>query len=361
MSNTQDTSAPRIWLVLGDKPGDNAQVELIAEQLGLPCEIRRVLPRPEYVLGKPRFRITLDHLDPERSDALEPPWPELIITIGRRPSMAALWVREQSGNRCKIVLLGRPKRWQERFDLIIVPSQYRVPPGPQVLQLNLPLMRSREDEIELAAAAWRERLAQLPRPLTALLVGGQTKPFRFGERQALTLLNQARDAAGQGHLYISTSRRTAPGVVKALEQQLPDNASLFRWSPDAADNPYLALLGLADRFIVTGDSVSMMIEVARLGRPLAIFALPCHGPGGRLQHWLARLPRSRWFHKLGWLRYSRDLTSIHRLLYRHELAAPLQEGFSAGGKVPDDEVQAAVTRIRSMLTNQTHSNCPVPS
>ena len=28
-------SKPRIWLVLGDKPGDNAQVEIIAERLGV--------------------------------------------------------------------------------------------------------------------------------------------------------------------------------------------------------------------------------------------------------------------------------------------------------------------------------------
>ena len=75
-------------------------------------------------------------------------------------------------------------------------------------------------------------------------------------------------------LYLTTSRRTSAAVMQALAAGLPDGAILHRWQADDPDNPYLGLLGLADRFVVTGDSVSMMVEVARLGRPLAIFPLP---------------------------------------------------------------------------------------
>ena len=45
-----------------------------------------------YVDGKPWVRPSLHHIDLARSDALEPPWPDLIITVGRRPSMAATGV-----------------------------------------------------------------------------------------------------------------------------------------------------------------------------------------------------------------------------------------------------------------------------
>ena len=54
-------SSPRIWLVLGDKPGDNAQVEIVAEAMGLPFERRRVIPRAEWVLGKPRVEASTPH------------------------------------------------------------------------------------------------------------------------------------------------------------------------------------------------------------------------------------------------------------------------------------------------------------
>lgn len=356
---------PRIWLVIGDKPGDNAQVEIIAEALGLPCEVKRMLPKERYVLGKPRFKASLYHLDPERSDRLEPPWPDLILTIGRRPAMAALWIQEQSGGHSRIVLLGRPKRWMERFSLIIVPAQYRMPEDPRVLQLDLPLMRSNEAAIKQAAATWHDRFTGLPRPVTALLVGGQTKPYRFDTEAAKELLEQASKTAEGGFLYITTSRRTPSAVTHILEQNLPVNAKLYCWSPDNNDNPYLALLGLADRFIVTGDSISMMVEVARLGKPLAIYPLPIQrSMACRLQHmlnnWLHRKepggPAGQLARKLGELLYrtgiagySRDLTAIHQLLYEKGMAVPLGEPLRPGGRKPEDELQRVVESIHKLI------------
>jgi hypothetical protein len=45
---------------------------------------------------------------------------------------------------------------------------------------------------------------------------------------------------------------------------------LFRWRHGAADNPYLGFLALADSIIVTGDSVSMLIEACVTGKPVHI-------------------------------------------------------------------------------------------
>ena len=344
MTHVNSKQTPRIWLVIGDKPGDNAQIEIIAEALGLPYEVKRVIPKPDYVLGKPRFKASLYHLDRERSDKLEAPWPDVILTIGRRPSMAALWIQAQSGGHSKIILLGRPKRWMDRFSLVIVPTQYQMPDNAKVLNLDLPLMRSNETAIATAADAWRGRLADLPPPLTALLIGGQTKPFRFDAEAALELLDAAHKAAGHGFLYISTSRRTPPAVIEALKEHLPPNSRLYCWSANSSDNPYLALMGLADRFIVTGDSVSMMVEVARMGKPLAIYALPYQkGFTGRL------LRLGKPLNRLGLLRNTRDLTAIHQLLYEKQLAVPLGEDFLTSGKRPADELYRVTDRIREII------------
>ena len=59
-----------LWLVMGDKPGDNAQLLAIAEALGWPYEVRRMIPRQEFVYGKPEFKPSLYHLDMEKSDPL---------------------------------------------------------------------------------------------------------------------------------------------------------------------------------------------------------------------------------------------------------------------------------------------------
>src|SRR5918995_806031 len=61
------TVAPRTWLILGDKAGDNAQVRIIADALGWPYDVKGLVFRAPYVLGKPRFRTSLYHVDQARS------------------------------------------------------------------------------------------------------------------------------------------------------------------------------------------------------------------------------------------------------------------------------------------------------
>ncbi len=345
-------NTPRVWALLGDKLGDNAQVEVIMDALGWPVETRRLVFKPEYRLGKPKFKPSLYHLDRQQSDALEAPWPDLILTIGRRPSMAAQWVRAQSGGRSRVVIIGRPKRMLDEFALVIATPQYQMPDHPKVLRLELPLMRPDTDTVAAAVSAWRERLAPMPRPLTAVLVGGITKPFKLDADTVQDLAGRAAEAAGRGSLYLTTSRRTPPEVVRHLEGALPRGSRSFVWGRDPdQDNPYQALLGSADRFIVTGDSISMMIEVAAIRRPLAIYPLPeTHGLGRGMQRVVAGSRAFKWAQQHGLVGFSRDLTAIHRLLYRRGLAVPLGEPFlqPAVDAVPE-EVQRVVARIRSLM------------
>lgn len=363
----------RIWLLLGDKPGDNAQLLALAGALGQPFLVKRLIPRPEWVLGKPRFRPSLDHLDPDRSDPLQPPWPELVLTIGRRPSMAALWLAERSGGRTRLVIVGRPKRWPERFALIIAPAQFAVPQAPNVLRLDLPLLRPDAARLAAAAERWRDRLDALPRPLTAVLVGGETKPFRLdaGVARALAAELAALRAREGGTLWVTTSRRTGPAVCAALAEALPPGTPLYRWRaedpPEA--NPYPALLAMADRFVVTGDSVSMLVEVARLGRPLAIAPLPVRGdPLGRLRRALGRElgPRGRLagagaaLRRLGLLGFARDLEAIHARLIAAGRAVRLGEPFPEVGSLPADELAIAAARVRALLDPSATRGGPTP-
>jgi hypothetical protein len=361
--SSADPTPPRTWLILGDKAGDNAQVRIIADALGWPFVVKDLVFRVPYVIGKPRFRASLYHIDRARSAPLEPPWPDLILTVGRRPSMAALWVKAQGSAR--LVVVGRPKRWLERFDLVIAPPQFQLPSRPNVLRLDLPLMRVDEAAIAAAADAWRARLADLPRPLVALLVGGPTKPYVFDQAVARRLIAQCRQiaAAEGGTLYVTTSRRTPPAVVEALAAALPAGARLYRWD-GGGDNPYHALLGLADRFVVTGDSISMMVEVVRLGKPLAIFALPATGRWLRLRSGLgqrlAALGNAAGgplasiadaLYRLRIAKYARDLSEIHRRLYARGLAVPVGEPFQPPRTRPSDDLAQAVERVRALVSD----------
>jgi hypothetical protein len=322
--------APRTWLVLGEKAGDNAQVRAIADALPWPCETRRIAMQERWRFGKPRVRASIEHVDRAASDPLEPPWPDLVITIGRRLSSVALWIGEQSGGATKLVLIGWPRRLAQRFDLIVASAQYRGGERPNVVRLALPLMRVDRAAVESAARTWAPRLASLARPLTAVLVGGPTKPVIFDAAQARALIERAAAVADGGTLYVTTSRRTPPALVEAIAACLPPGAQLYRFGADAADNPYLGLLGCADRFVATSDSITMMVEVARLGRPLAVHVLP---------------PRRRWLRRFA---SHRDLEAVPAWLIERGYAVHLGEPFRAPTDAPPDEVARVVERIRAL-------------
>src|SRR5262249_54882761 len=103
---TQPHHLPVVWLILSEKTGDNAQLLALARALPWPASSKRVAVREPYALGKPAVAASLHHIDPSRSDTLEAPWPDLVITIGRRMSMVGLWIKAQSGGRTRVVLIG---------------------------------------------------------------------------------------------------------------------------------------------------------------------------------------------------------------------------------------------------------------
>lgn len=363
---------PVTWLVLGDKRGDNGQVEAIVNALGWPCIRKYVHMQPQYALGKPRFKASLDHLDLSQSDPLEPPWPDLVITIGRRPSMAALWIKAQSGNKTRIVLIGKPTGKMRDFELVVASAENQLPPLPNFLPITLPLMQVDPQAVAAEAALWQKRLAPYPRPLIGVLVGGETNPFKMTKAVAHRLVatvKQIRSSGGTA--YVTTSRRTNPEVVEILRTDLPKDTPLFCWSVDAQDNPYRALLGSADGFIVTGDSISMMVEVIRLGKPLAIFPLPTGvlGTVDQLRRSFARWlfnpdcngAFDRWRHRVGLIVYyldyfkllssTRDFRHFHQLLVKRKLAVWAGEPFNSPPDAVDQDLDSVVTRIKSLILN----------
>jgi hypothetical protein len=285
--------------------------------------------------------------------------------------MVALWVREQSGNRTRIVLVGKPSGHMLDFSLVIASAENQMPPMHNFLPIMLPLMRVQPADVASEALAWQERFAGLRRPLIAMLVGGETNPFIMNRQVANDLVAAARwivDELG-GTPYVTTSRRTTPEVVEVLRRDLPAQAVFYEWTADASDNPYRALLGSADGFIVTADSVSMMVEVIYLQKPLAIFPLPGGWLGSidqwrrSLAHWLFN-PKldsaaDQWRHRVARGVYyvdvfkvlcaTRDFRAFHRLLVEQGLAVWAGQSFEQPNAELPDDVGAVVRRIEALF------------
>ena len=148
-------------------------------------------------------------------------------------------------------------------------------------------------------------------------------------------------------------------MTDVIKQELPAGWKLFCWGDDNANNPYRALLSEADYFVVTGDSVSMLVEVAQMGKPLAIYELPSQTSisarlklaatgHGTLAGFIKPLFGA--LQKLGLVGYTRDLTRIHRYLYQQKLAVPLGEEFvPSRGYKDSDALEHVSRRIKTLL------------
>lgn len=352
-------SHPRIWLLTGAKHGDNAQAERLMEATGLAFERHSIVLKPGFDLAKPRIEASLHHVDREKSDPLTPPWPDLVLTIGRRLAMVALWIKEQSQGRTKIALIGAPKGDSEKADLFIVPYQYRAVDAPNIFRIGLPLVGIDPKRVAAEAERWRDTFAQLPRPLTVLLCGGSIGSHAFDPQTARAVLATLERMKDGGSLRITTSRRTPPETVAAIEKALPAGSHLYRWDKLGSDNPYVGLLAHGDRFVVTGDSISMAVEVARLGKPLAIAPLRQAnrtisqglrrlGLSDHLAYWTAARVQAL-LSRLGADGTSRDFTLLHDLMYEKGWAVPLGQPLVTPPAPPADDTALAAARLRSLV------------
>jgi uncharacterized protein len=116
-------------------------------------------------------------------------------------------------------------------------------------------------------------LAALPRPILSVLIGGANKAYRLTLRRVGEIAEALADVLrGQGgSALVTPSRRTGAAGIALLRDRL-ENLPAAIWD-GRGENPYFAYLALADAFMVTADSVSMISEAAATGKPVHILDL----------------------------------------------------------------------------------------
>ena len=273
------SARPRVWALLGSRVGDNNQVLALAEALGVPFETRTLTYRRFWPLLLRLFPAGLRLLDREARARIEPPFPDVVIGIGRRSVAVARWLKNQTGGRARIVRLGNPRADSGLFDLVITTAQYPVPPAGNVVQLPLAMNRFRKPP--RATAEEQDRLDALPRPHVLLSLGGTAPMWQLdlaALRDAVTRLLARAEAAG-GTLIVVGSPRTPPDIWDALRAVIgaSTRAVLLQESPVR----YPVLLNDAEEQFVTADSVSMISEAVLTGKPVGLIDVEPNARGRR--------------------------------------------------------------------------------
>jgi mitochondrial fission protein ELM1 len=213
-------------------------------------------------------------LDPDPDlDQLEPPWPDLIVTCGRKSAAAGVAVKRASGGRTLAVHVQDPLTDPKAFDLVVAMPHDRAS-GPNVLKVDTALHDLTQAKLAEATNVWSTRFAPLGRPLIGVVVGGATKASAFTLDQARLLLDRiahVRAATGAG-LAVTPSPRTPPEVLELITATLADDPRAYVWDREGP-NPYRGILALADRLVVTSDSISMISEAVSTPHPVEVFDL----------------------------------------------------------------------------------------
>lgn len=207
---------------------------------------------------------------PLRAVGLADPGDDILLSAGGTAGVVARALR-RPGRR--LVQIQHPRQDPAGFDVVVV-NRHDGLTGTNVIVTRTALHPVTPDRLAAAAELWRPRLAHLPRPLVAVLIGGSNGRFRLDGPVATALGAQlaAMMRADRVGLALTPSRRTSLEARAALTAAVaPEGGWVWNMT---GDNPYFGLLALADAIVVTEDSVSMVSEAVATTAPVLLAGLP---------------------------------------------------------------------------------------
>ena len=197
--------------------------------------------------------------------------------------------KRAGGARVFAVFLQDPRFARASMDLIWVPEHDRHR-GPNVIATLTSPHPFSPRRLAAARAAPDARLAALPTPRCAVVLGGPSGAQHFTAADLTRMTEAARAIVGQGFSIMATpSRRTPPRASRRRARRARRRAGL-RLGRTTGDNPYASILALADAVLVTGDSANMVGEATATGAPVYVFE-PSGGEAGKLGQAIDALER----------------------------------------------------------------------
>lgn len=280
------------WVLTDGKAGTENQALGLAEAVGLPVVVKRLMPRalwrapPAALWTLPLGTLALRLVPGPRSAPLAPPWPALLIAAGKPSVGPAIAIRRASDGQTLVVQVQDPRVDPRHFDLVAAPRHDGLS-GANVVQTRGALHRVTQARLDEAAARFAPLLAPLPRPLVAVLIGGNSAHYKLTAAATAQLIQQLQglQASTGAGLAITASRRTGEANARSLRAALT-GPGIYFWDGQG-DNPYFGLLALADAIVVTEDSVSMTSEAASTGKP--VFTVQLEGGAAKFNRFHAGL------------------------------------------------------------------------
>lgn len=273
-----DIAEMRLLIVSDGRTGSENQSLGVAETLGF--KDPEVFTLRRLFTSKWLSWLPVDILF-ENVDKLEPDVDRLDVLIGAgfQVSRVLRHLKKKNPGLFTVCLM-RPSGKVSDYDVVAVPQHDNFKKAVNVVVTLGSANRITKARLASEADRWRKRLAAIPTPRIAVLVGGATKRGGLKPAEVENLLGEVLKIAKKANagLLVTASRRTGPEATDTIRKMLEKSGlAHFFWAPGdpqgGRDNPYLAYLALADAVVVTSDSVSMVSEAATAGKPVYVWKL----------------------------------------------------------------------------------------
>lgn len=262
----------QVWALLTHRKGDNSQILYLAQRLSQHVTIKQLSFNwlnhvPNYLRGDSLLGL-------RKNTELNPPWPDFIISSGRRSATVARWIKKQSPTT-KLIHIGRPWCHLKYFDLIVTTPQYQLPLRDNVYMNTLTLNELKFESQQCHSESQVVTQVGMHQPYLTVVLGGHSRPYKMTPSclsEMAQLVNTFAKINGFTVL-ITTSPRTPGYALECFADQLDVPYQCHRWQADTL-NPYLDFVRLADAIVVTADSASMLSELCKLNKPIFVHRLP---------------------------------------------------------------------------------------
>ncbi|MCW2305809.1 mitochondrial fission ELM1 family protein [Rhodobium gokarnense] len=254
------------WVVTSGHAGHQEPAIGVFEAMGIRPKVIRVAP------GAP-FRFLAPYGPAARHPKIAPPWPDVVLVSGRQSIPYARAIRKRSGGRTFTAVLQNPVAGIKGFDLVWV-NEHDALCGDNVIRTVTTPNRVNVARLKDGAAALRTHTPVLTDRVLGVVIGGSSRFYHFRAVEAEALGEAlAKFATEHGFsVAVTPSRRTGKANTDIVRDKLSGVPS---WVWDGTgDNPYFGILGIAERLVVTCDSVNMLGEAAYTAKPIHAWRLP---------------------------------------------------------------------------------------
>ena len=286
------------WVVTEGKAGMELQGTALAEALDIPeISIKRVLLRFPWIYLSPRFQMLKSLSISKKGDQLNAPYPDLIITVGRRSVIAGLLIKQKSPNS-KLICVQNPYISAKYFDILIPAQHDNLKQSSNVVASFGSLHRITAQKLDLARQEFVEDFSKYASPRIGVIIGGNSRSYSMDLDSVKYYMQQLKNLQ-QKHgasLLITASRRTPQDVLDYLVSCKSENIFYWDYRNSEISNPYLGILASSNALLVTCESVNMISEACATDLP--VYLLPLKGYSKRFENFhnsVLKRKRVEWF------------------------------------------------------------------